>query len=77
MTVCKEGEGACLTLFLLTTEGQRAEMRGRYTAMDFVIEGLAHARAVDGVGIAAAGKAVVDRDQFGVGGDAMLSRISV
>ena len=32
----------------LTTEGQRAEMRGRYTAIVFVIEGLARARAVDG-----------------------------
>src|ERR1700733_5725817 len=44
----------------LTTEGQRAEMRGRYTAIDFVIEGLARARAVDGYRIAAPGKAVVD-----------------
>src|SRR5277367_5048430 len=43
----------------LTTEGQRAEMRGRYTAIDFVIEGLARARAVDGVRIAGPGKAVV------------------
>src|ERR1700722_9938586 len=33
----------------LTAEGQRAEMRGRYTAIDFVIEGLAGARAVDRV----------------------------
>jgi hypothetical protein len=48
----------------LTTEGQRAEMRGRYTSIDFVIEGLARARAVDGVRIAPPGKAVVD----GVGG---------
>ena len=48
----------------LTTEGQRAEMRGRYTAIDFVIEGLARARAVDGVRIAFPGKAVVD----GLGG---------
>src|SRR5277367_2892510 len=43
----------------LTTEGQRAEMRGRYTAIDFVIEGLARARAVDGERIAAPRKAVV------------------
>src|ERR1035438_3682254 len=42
-----------------TTEGQRAEMRGRYTAIVFVIEGLARARAVDGYRIAAPGKAVV------------------
>src|SRR5271169_1700854 len=28
----------------LTTEGQRAEMRGRYTGIEFVIEGLARAR---------------------------------
>src|ERR1700685_1573105 len=48
----------------LTTEGQRPEMRGRYTAIEFVIEGLARARAVDGVRIAAPGKAVVD----GLGG---------
>src|SRR5271156_7248053 len=48
----------------LTTEGQRAEMRGRYTAVEFVIEWLARARAVDGVRIAAPGKAVVD----GLGG---------
>src|SRR5208283_5227350 len=44
----------------LTTEGQRAEMRGRYTAVVFVIEGLARACAVDGYRIAAPGKAVVD-----------------
>ena len=31
----------------LTTEGQRAEMRGRYAAVEFVVEGLARARAVD------------------------------
>src|ERR1700677_782129 len=48
----------------LTTEGHRAEMHGRYTAIDFVIEGLTGARSVDGVRIAAPGKAVVD----GVGG---------
>src|ERR1700683_5776878 len=47
----------------LATEGQRAE-RGRYTAIVFVVEGLAGARAVDGVRIAAPGKAVVD----GLGG---------
>src|SRR5271166_5749473 len=44
----------------LTTEGQRAEMRRRYSAIDFVIEGLARARAVDGVRVAPPGKAVVD-----------------
>src|SRR5579863_1173505 len=33
----------------LPTEGQRSELRGRYTAIDFVIEGLAGTRAVDGV----------------------------
>src|SRR5579863_1467916 len=43
----------------LTTEGQRAEIRGRYTGIVFVIEGLARARAVDGFRIAAPGKAVV------------------
>src|SRR5271166_1437288 len=43
----------------LTTEGQRSETRGRYTAIDFVIEGLARARAVDGVRIAFPGKTVV------------------
>src|ERR1700733_953752 len=48
----------------LTTEGQRAEMVGRYTGIDFVIEGLARTRAVDGVRIALSGKAVVD----GLGG---------
>src|SRR5271156_1565308 len=41
----------------LTTEGQRAELRRRYTAIDFVIEGLARARTVNGVRIAAPGKA--------------------
>src|SRR5580704_13563127 len=35
----------------LTATRQRAEMLGRYTAIDFVIEGLAGARAVDGVGV--------------------------
>src|SRR5277367_1318428 len=35
----------------LTTERQRAEMRGRYTGIDFVVEGLAGARTVDGVRI--------------------------
>src|SRR5208283_6158433 len=44
----------------LATERQRAKMRGRYTAIDFIIEGLARARAVDGYRIAAPGKAVVD-----------------
>src|SRR5580658_3299151 len=48
----------------LTTEGQRTELRGRYTAIDFVIEGLARARAVDGFRIAGPGEAVVD----GLGG---------
>src|SRR5208283_3245245 len=43
----------------LTAKGQRAEMRGRYPAIVFVIEGLARARAVDGVRIAPSGKAVV------------------
>src|ERR1039458_1154470 len=32
----------------LTTKGQGAEMRGRYTGIVFVMEGLARARAVDG-----------------------------
>src|ERR1700735_1900828 len=44
----------------LTTEGQRAEMRGRYTGVVFVVEGLARARTVDGYRIAAPGKAVVN-----------------
>src|SRR5208283_2045239 len=44
----------------LTAEGQRTELFGRNTATDFVIEGLARACAVDGVRIAAPGKAVVD-----------------
>ena len=48
----------------LTTEGQRAEMLGRYAAIEFVIEGLARARAVAGDRIAAPGQAVV----LGVGG---------
>jgi hypothetical protein len=43
----------------LTTEGQRAESRGRYTEIVFVIEGLARARAVDGFRIAGPGKAIV------------------
>src|SRR3984885_3895068 len=47
-----------------TTEGYLAKKCGRYSAIDFVIEGLAGARAVDGVGIAGPGKAVVD----GLGG---------
>ena len=45
----------------LTTEGHRAEWRGRYTAIEFVIEGLARARAVAGDRIAASGEAVVGR----------------
>src|ERR1700722_3884010 len=44
----------------LTTKGERAEMHGRYTAINFVIEGLARAGTVDGVRITASGKAVVD-----------------
>src|ERR1039457_2577335 len=48
----------------LTTEGQRAEMRGRYTAIEFVIEGLARARAVAGERVATPREAGVD----GVGG---------
>src|ERR1700683_1091928 len=43
----------------LTAEGQRREIRGRYTGIEFVIESLARARAVDGFRIAAPGKAVV------------------
>src|SRR5580692_1065640 len=44
----------------LTTEGERAEFLGRYTAIVFVIEGLARTRAVDGFRIAGPGQAVVD-----------------
>src|ERR1700691_5344507 len=44
----------------LTTEGERAEFLGRYTAIIFVIEGLARTRAVDGFRIAGPGEAVVD-----------------
>src|SRR5580658_6013353 len=44
----------------LTTEGQRAEMFGRYTAVVFVIEWLARARAIYGFRIASPGKAVVN-----------------
>src|SRR5271166_3963626 len=44
----------------LATEGQRAEMRGRYPGIIFVVEGLARAGAVNGVRIAVPGKAVVD-----------------
>src|SRR5580704_9824855 len=44
----------------LTAEGHRAEMVGRYTAIIFIVEGLARARAVDGFRIAGPGKAVVD-----------------
>src|ERR1700685_3073055 len=43
----------------LTAEGQRAVMRRRYTAIVFVIERLARARAVDGERIAFPGKAIV------------------
>jgi hypothetical protein len=43
----------------LTTEGQRAERLGRYTAIEFVIEDLTGARAVDGFRIAAPGQAIV------------------
>src|SRR5882757_4766593 len=39
----------------LTTEGQRAEIRGRYAAVEFVTEGLARPRAVAGFRIAAPG----------------------
>src|SRR5580693_6563044 len=59
----------------LTTEGQRAEMRRRYTAIDFVIEGLAGSRAVDGVRIAAPGKAVVDDVSLGCVGEKAGLRI--
>src|SRR5580658_9953066 len=48
----------------LTPESHRAESLGCYTAIIFVIEGLAGTRAVDGVRIAAPGKSVVD----GLGG---------
>src|SRR5580658_6188633 len=48
----------------LTAEGKRAQMRGRDAGKVFVIEGLARTRAVDGLRIAAPGKAVV----FDVGG---------
>ncbi len=44
----------------LTAEGQRAESRGRYTAKELIIEGLAGARAVAGERIAAAGQTVVE-----------------
>src|ERR1035438_3300742 len=43
----------------LTAEGERAQIRGRYTGIVFVIEGMARARAVDGFRIDAPGKAVV------------------
>ena len=48
----------------LTTEGQRAEVPRRYTAIEFVVEDLAGARAVAGERIAAPGEAGV----AGVGG---------
>src|ERR1700683_540006 len=44
----------------LTAESQRAELRGRYAAVVFVIERLARARAVDGFRIARPGETVVD-----------------
>src|SRR5579863_3722528 len=43
----------------LTAECESAEILGRYTAIVFVIEGLARARAVDGFRIAFPRKAVV------------------
>src|SRR5579862_4456067 len=49
----------------LPAEGQRAEMRGRNTGVDFVVERLAGTCAVDSVGIACAGKAVVDDVRLG------------
>src|SRR5215469_8902580 len=48
----------------LTTESQRPENLGRYTAIEFVIEGLARARAIDDERIAGSRQAVVD----GLGG---------
>src|SRR5208283_5062317 len=39
----------------LTPEGQRAEMRGGHTAVEFVIEGLARPRAVAGYRISVPG----------------------
>src|SRR5580693_6043742 len=48
----------------LATEGHGTEILRRYTGIDLVIEGLARARAVDGIRIAAPGKTVVD----GLGG---------
>src|SRR5579862_576608 len=53
----------------LTTESQCAEMRGSYPGIDFVIEGLARARAVDGVRIAFSGKAVVNDVSLGCVGE--------
>src|SRR5271163_3028745 len=44
----------------LTSEGQRAEKFGRYTAIVFVVEGLPRPRAVNGERIAGPGEAVVD-----------------
>src|ERR1700729_2935458 len=43
----------------LPSEGQRADILGRDTGIVFVIERLARARAVDGLGIAGSGEAVV------------------
>ena len=48
----------------LAAEAQGAVSRGRYAAIELVVDGLARARAVAGLGIAAPGKAVV----AGVGG---------
>src|SRR4029077_4517615 len=43
----------------LTAEGQGPELRGRYTALEFVVKGLTRARAVAGERITAPGEAVV------------------
>src|SRR6516162_2478406 len=43
----------------LTTEGQCAEPLGRYTAQEFVIEGLTRARAVAGEGIGGPGETII------------------
>src|SRR5271170_5144840 len=43
----------------LTAESQRAELRGRYTGIEFVVERLARARAVNCFGVAGPGKPVV------------------
>src|SRR5579872_958125 len=44
----------------LATERQCAEVRGRYSSIDFIIEGLTRSCPVNGVRIAAPGKAVID-----------------